>query len=159
MFSPPQYTLDWASPFIGPWFVKLHMWPTFRPHGNSPFLLHSWQGNNNIPWYCVGCLCIHHKRCWLTCCVWTNPHSSTSYPLVFILINWHCVFGWWRSHIDQCRHCWPHSNGLDFVCCIVLRIATTMVAQAKKRFYQNQYLARLVYPSHYWGLWVFTSIS
>ncbi len=37
----------------------------------------------------------------------------------------------------------PILNGLDFVCCIVSRMATTMVAQAKKRFYQNQYLADL----------------
>jgi hypothetical protein len=30
-----------------------------------PFSLHSWWGKDVIPWFRVGCLCIHHKRCWL----------------------------------------------------------------------------------------------
>jgi len=38
----------------------------------------------------------------------------------------------------------PILNGLDFVCRIVSRMATTMVAQAKKIFFiKNQYLADL----------------
>jgi hypothetical protein len=107
----------------------------------------------------VGCLCIHHERCWLTCCVWADPYSSTSYPLVLIPINRHCVFSWWHLHIDWCCHCWHHSNGFDFVCCIVSRMVTTIGAQAKKKILSKSIPYKLVYPSHYWGLWVFTSIS
>jgi hypothetical protein len=35
-------------PFIGPWFVTLDFWPTFRPHGDSPPLLHLWWGEDGV---------------------------------------------------------------------------------------------------------------
>jgi hypothetical protein len=52
-----------------------------------------------------------------------------------------------------------HLSGLDFMCCIVSKMATTVVIQAKKGFDQNQYLANLFIPFNYQGLWVFMSIS
>jgi hypothetical protein len=50
-------------PFISLWLATLHLWPTFKLHGDSPSLLCSWWGKDDIPQCCMGCLCIHHERC------------------------------------------------------------------------------------------------
>jgi hypothetical protein len=48
-------TPSWASPISWPLGCHtLHMWPTFRFHGDSPFSLRSWWGKDDIPWCCAG---------------------------------------------------------------------------------------------------------
>jgi hypothetical protein len=79
------------------------------------------EGEDGIPWCCVGCVCIHRNIFWFSCCVWTNPRSFVFYPLILTLVGWHCVFGWWYLHIGRCCHCWLHLNALGFVCYIVSR--------------------------------------
>jgi hypothetical protein len=37
------------APFISRWFVTLHLWATFGPHGDSPFSLHPWLGEDEFP--------------------------------------------------------------------------------------------------------------
>jgi hypothetical protein len=66
----------------------LHLWSTSRAHGDSPSLLCSWWGKDDIPWCCVACLCIHHEKLWFSCCVQANPRSSTSHPLVLSPVGW-----------------------------------------------------------------------
>ncbi len=104
---------------VGTWLVTLHLWPTFRSHGDSRFLFRSWWGEDGVPWCHVGCLYIHRERCLFSCCMWANPHSSTSYPPIFMPIGWHCVFGRWYSHVGWCHHCWFNLNGLGFAHCII----------------------------------------
>jgi hypothetical protein len=107
-------------PCIGPWLVTLHLWPSFKPHEASFFSLHSWWGEDNIPWCYVRHLYIHCKRCRFSCCMWTNPCSFASYLLVFTSTNQHCAFTWCHLHVGRCHHCWPHSSELSFTCCIIL---------------------------------------
>jgi hypothetical protein len=84
-------------PFIGLWLVTLHMWPTFRPHGDSHFLLCSWWGKDGIPWCHVRCFCIHYKICMLSWCARVNSHSFTTYPLILVstLCFWLMTFAPW----------------------------------------------------------------
>lgn len=106
-------------PFVGPWLVTLHFWPTFRPQGIH--LLHCIHGGERIVFHDahVGCLSIHCKRCRFSCCTWLDPHSSSTYPLILMSMGWHCAFILWHSHVGRCCHCWPHYTRLGFVCYIV----------------------------------------
>jgi hypothetical protein len=43
---------------FSPWFVTLHLWPTFRPYGDPLFLLHPLWKKDGFPWYCGRCFYI-----------------------------------------------------------------------------------------------------
>jgi hypothetical protein len=53
-------------PSLSPWLVTLHLWSTFGPYGDPPYLLHPWWGKGDFPWCCVGYLCMYHKRCMIS---------------------------------------------------------------------------------------------
>lgn len=48
-------------------------------------LLHySHNGMDYIPRCCLACLHLHHKKRGVLCVAWTNPCTSTTFPLVFL---------------------------------------------------------------------------
>jgi len=144
-------------PSIGLWVVTLHLWPTSKPHGDSPSLLRSQGGEDNIPWCCVGGLCIHHEKCWFSHCVQANPCSSTSHLLNLMPIGWHFVFSWWHSHIGRCHHYWSHSSWLGFACNIVS--VGDCDDGNKGRILLKSRPCELISPSGHWGILVFTPTS
>ncbi len=102
-------------PSLGYWFDTLHLWLAIRLHGDPLFLLRSLWGEDYIPWCCLGCFCVGCKRCKVSCLVGTNPHSSTTCSLVFLLTSWHCSIDLWHFHIGQCHHCQSHSSKLGIM--------------------------------------------
>jgi hypothetical protein len=57
MFSLLQCTPGYASPIYWPLVCSLHILPIFKPHGDSPLLSSSLQGEDDITWCNVECIC------------------------------------------------------------------------------------------------------
>ncbi len=127
-------------PSFGFWFDTLHLWPTVRPHGDPPPLLHPWWGKDYIPWCHLRNVCVDCKRCKVSCLVGTNPCSSTTFVLVFLSTSWHCYVGWWHLHIGDVIIIDPTQANLVSQVVFSHGVTTTMVTQVKEGLYCDYYL-------------------
>jgi hypothetical protein len=126
----------------------------------SPFFWwhHPMWGEEHFP-CCVGCLCIHHEGCEISCFMWTNSCFFVAYLLVFALISQHCGF-WWM--VFGC--CLTSSSLTPFeknwFCKITLShgVAMTVMVQAKDDFYWSIH-SRHIFPFSHKGCWVFALTS
>ncbi len=74
-------------PSLSPWFITLHLWPTFGPYEEPPFSLCSWWGEDVCPWCYVGCK--------ISGFTWIDSHSFVTHLSFFTSTNQHCDFKGW----------------------------------------------------------------
>lgn len=112
---------SWTSPIL--YFLGLTHCICGRPLNLARthfFLLFPWWGMDHIPLYHLGYFHFHHDKWGVSCFTWLNSCRFVIFLLVFSLMGWHCVIGWWHSYLSRCYHYWSCSSIFGFVCCFNL---------------------------------------
>jgi hypothetical protein len=79
--------------------------------GDPYSLLCPWWGEDNFPWCCVGCLCVYHEGCKISCFTWVDPYCALSYDLCVDMLTfwfWWMVFGWMFTNVIITNPTWVH---------------------------------------------------
>jgi len=144
-------------PSFSPWLVTLHLWPTFKPYGDPYSLLCRWWGEDNFPWCCVGCLCMYHEGCKISCFTWVDPYCALSYNLCVDMLTfwfWWMVFGWMFTNVIITNPTWVH-----LVSQVVLSCEIVAKLWLRLRGWPLSWLILKghVSPSSHKGLWMFAS--
>ncbi len=95
-----------------PWFIILHLYLTFGPHGNPPSLLHhsgEWTSSHDTMSDAFA------SRMQDFMFTWIDSRPFIAYLLVFTLMGWHCDFGGWYLDVGWHCHHWPYLSIFDFM--------------------------------------------
>jgi hypothetical protein len=84
-----------SPPSCRSWIHSLHWLSTSRSNEDPPSLLFPWWEPNYISWCHSKCFCLHCERHGVSCFTWTNWCPFVTFLLVFLLISWNCVIGWY----------------------------------------------------------------
>jgi hypothetical protein len=75
---------------------------------------------------------------------------------LLLLMNWHCAYQIWHSHLNQHCHCWPNASGFTSLILHNSRICYIGCSSS-----QGKELLQLrphwsIFPFSNWGIWFLT---
>jgi hypothetical protein len=96
-------------------FSLSHLWLTHRLNGDTFSMVFPRRGTYNFSWCHSKHFCYHCWRCQISCFLWVNKCSPSTFAftLIFIMTHWHYVTYKLGPHSRWC-HYWSHSNKFCF---------------------------------------------
>ncbi len=127
-----------------------------QPYGYPLLTLCSRQWMHLHPWYNLQHLCCHCTRCWFSRGMIIIPCASFNHIQFLLLMNRHCVYQRWHSHLSQRCHCQPNSSG--FTSPILHNSRTCRLwCNSSQRKELSQWTPHWsIRPLNNWSIWLLT---
>jgi hypothetical protein len=120
LFFSLHYTFDWPSPILKLLVCHITFVVNLWTLWGFTFFVATMARKDNFSWCYVGCFYVYYEGCGISCFMWKNPHSSTSFFLVYMSMGQHYGFGGYCLDVGWCCHLWTHSNIFNTTCKSIL---------------------------------------
>jgi hypothetical protein len=149
-----SYT-TWITPSFDYKHLSMCVHTSHQPYEYPPFMLCSWQRTHWNPWCNSRHLYHHCVRCWFPCGTKIITCISFNHIQLLSLMNQHCVYQRWHSHLNRCCHCRP--NVSKFISLILhnSKICRLWCSSSQGKDLLQPTTHWLIPPFSNWSIWLF----